>query len=208
MISKFLLFKKNDDEQFILGPKGFNNNPAYSLNTLTIWKFHNNDSQAFLLVSGKDLLATFTSSEELLNVLSTEKVPVKEIRILNDEINYNNAVFTCENGIIMRFRAGESLCISFSVTNGGDAIISHDFLCDSPLNTSQKIDTVIAGMFTENYSFVSETNPDDNGTTPAWISDIIQGKVTQNVKEGSKTLKVIGVVIAIIILAWLTRYLL
>ena len=205
MISKFLFFKKNDDERFVIGPNGFNNNPSHPLDKLTLWKFHNEHSHTYLLVSGDMLLATFTNSDELLKVLGTVGIPVKEVRILNDEINYNNAVIKCENDIVVHFRIGDSECISLSVLEGNKTWITQDLLCESPMNASQKIDKIIAGMFAESYQFVSETAPDENGLAPAWMEGIIHGQVAQNQKENSNTLKIIGVILAIIISAWLMR---
>ena len=208
MISKFLFFKKNNDERFVIGPKGFNDNPSHPLNKLILWKFHNEHSHAYVLVSGDSLLATFTNSDELLKVLDTEGVPVKEVRILNDEIKYNNAVIKCENDIVIHFRIGDSECINLSVLDGNNKRVTQDLFCESTLNASQKIDRIIAGMFAESYQLVSETEPDENGLAPAWMDGIIHGQVAQDLKKDFKVLKIMAIILAVIVLAWLTRDLL
>ena len=205
MISKFLFFKKNNDERFVIGPKGFNNNPSHAIDKLVLWKLYNNHSLCYLLVSGDRLLTSFTKSDELLKVLKTENVSTQEVLILNDEIKYSNAVMKCENNFEIQYRIGDSMCIFFSLTDGNKTMVSHNFLCDSELNASQKIDRIIASMFTESYQLVSETVPDENGLPPAWMSGIIEGQVAQDVKESLKPIKVIVIVVLIIILYWVVN---
>jgi len=200
MISKFFFFKKNNKERFVIGPNGFNNNLNHSLDKLVLWKFHNSHSHSFFLVSKGRILATFTKSEKLISVLTAEHVPIKEILIPDDEINSNNAIIDCEDDIVFGFRTGDSLCIFFTVTKGDKTIISHDFFCKSRLNAVQKLDKIIANMFTESFEFISETEPDDKGMAPKWLSGIIDGQVDQDLKQDLKPVIFIAIIIIIIIL--------
>ncbi len=200
MISKFFFFKKNNEERFVIGPKGFNNNLNHSLDKLVLWKFHNSHSHSFFLVSEGRILATFTKSEKLISVLTEENVPIKEILIPNGEINSNNAIIECEDDTVFGFRTGDSLCIFFTVTMRGKTVISHDFFCKSKLNAVQKLDKVISNMFTKSFQFISEIEPDDKGMAPKWMSGMIDGQVTQDLKQDLKPVIIISIIILIIIL--------
>jgi len=200
MISKFFFFKKNNEERFVIGPKGFNNNLNHSLDKLVLWKFHNSHSHSFFLVTEGRILATFTRSEKLISVLTEENIPIKEILIPDDEINSKNAIIECEDDTVFGFRIGDSLCVFFTVTQGNKTIISHDFFCKSRLNSVQKIDKIIANMFTKSFEFISETNPDDKGRAPKWMSGMIDGQVEQDLKQDLKPVLIIAIIIIIIIL--------
>lgn len=200
MISKFFFFKKNSNERFIIGPKGFNNNLNHSLDKLTLWKFYNSHSHTFLLVSGSRLLATFTKSEKLISLLTAENVPIKEILIPNDKINSSNAVLMCEDDTVFGFRTGDSLCIFFTVTKGGKTIISHDFFCKSSLNAAKKLDKIIANMFTKSFQFISETAPDEKGMVPQWMQGIIEGQEVEDLKKQLRPVLYAVIIIIIIIL--------
>lgn len=200
MISKFFFFKKNNEERFVIGPKGFNNNLNHSLEKLVLWKFHNNNSHTFLLVSGSRLLATFTKSEKLISLLTVENVPIKEILIANNEINSDNAILMCDDDIVFGFRTGDSLCIFFTVTKKDKTIISHDFLCKSSFTASQKLDEIITSMFTKSFQFISETEPDEKGMAPQWMNGIIDGQASQDLKNDLRPLLYVVIIIIIIII--------
>lgn len=205
MITQFLFFKKNEDERFILGPKGFNNNETHSYANLTLWIFKNSESQAHFIESNGKLLAYFHEATELVDLLKGEGVNIIETQLGSDSINYDNAVIQCENGYSLHFRKGKKLCIDFSVQKGGKNIISHNFYCDSPQNESQKIDRLIASMFTEPYPFISESAPDENGNPPEWINELIDGKVVVKDKKDTTLVKIVLGIIIIIILALLAQ---
>lgn len=200
MISKLFFFKKNNEERFVIGPKGFNNNLNHALDKLGLWKFYNSHSHTFLLVSGTRLLATFTKSEKLIALLTSENVPIKEILIPNDKIKSTNAILICEDGTEFGFRTGDSMCIFFTVTKRNTTLISHDFLCKSSLNSFQKLDKILRDMFTKSFEFISETEPDDQGMAPKWMNRIIDGQVDQDLKQELRPVIFIIIIIIIIII--------
>lgn len=200
MISKFYLFKKSSEERFIIGPKGFNNNQTHSLDQLVLWKFYNNHSHSFLLVSQGRLLATFTKSEKLISVLINENVPVKEIRMPDDKINNPNTVIKCEENTLFCFRTGDSLCLFFEVTQGDETIVSHNFLCKSGLNAIQQINKTIANMFTKSFEFISVTETKEGELPPEWMSGMIEGQVKEELKINLRPVFFFIIIVLIIII--------
>ena len=199
MIDKYIFFKKNKDERFIIGPKGFNNSENHPLSNLIVWNLYNDENQTYLISSNKVLLSYFTGSEELIAFLKAKDVTFKNIKI-----DFNNMPIKGEGGIVFNLYTGDSMCLLFSLEKEGKTLIQHRFYCDEGWNYSTQFNTTIRTMFNESYKLVSEVSVDSNENPPAWMNGILEEQQRGDLKNNLKWFMVAFIVIIIIILNILT----